>query len=55
MSGREDQGAHGVVISSRNASIFGMTVNVKIRCGSGGVKKGLMDDDVTADYPESRG
>ena len=41
ISGREDQGVHGVVISSRNASIFGMTVNVKIRCGSGGVKNGL--------------
>ena len=41
MSGREDQGVHDVVISSRNASIFGMTVNVKIRCGSGGVKNGL--------------
>ena len=41
ISGRENQGDHGVVISSRNASIFGMTVNVKIRCGSGGVKNGL--------------
>ena len=41
ISGREDQGVHGVVISSRNASIFGMTVKVKIRCGSGGVKNGL--------------
>ena len=40
ISGRENQGVHGVVISSRNASIFGMTVNVKIRCGSGGVKNG---------------
>ena len=41
MSGREDQGVHSVVISSRNASIFGRTVNAKIRCGSGGVKNGL--------------
>ena len=41
ISGRENQGDHGVVISPRNASIFGMTVNVKIRCGSGGVKSGL--------------
>ena len=55
ISGRENQGVHGVVISSRNASIFGMTVNTKIHCGSGGVKTGLMEDDVTADYPESRG
>ena len=41
ISGRENQGDHGVVISPRNASIFGMTVKVKIRCGSGGVKNGL--------------
>ena len=41
ISGRENQGDHGVVISPRNASIFGMTVNAKIRCGSGGVKNGL--------------
>ena len=41
ISGRENQGDHDVVISSRNALIFGMTVNVKIRCGSGGVKNGL--------------
>ena len=41
ISGRENQGVHGVVISSRNASIFGMTVKVKIRCESGGVKNGL--------------
>ena len=41
ISGRENLGDHGVVISSRNASISGMTVNVKIRCGSGGVKNGL--------------
>lgn len=54
MSGREDQGVHGVVISSRNASIFGMTVKKKIRCGSGGVKNGL-NGSVMADYPESGG
>ena len=41
ISGRENQGDHGVVISPRNASIFGMTVKEKIRCGSGGVKNGL--------------
>ena len=41
ISGRENQGDHGVVISPRNASIFGMTVKVKIRCGSGGVKNGF--------------
>ena len=33
-SGRENQGDRGVVISPRNASIFGMTVNAEIRCGS---------------------
>ena len=56
ISGRENRGDHGMIISPRNASIFGMTVKVKIRCGSGGVKKtDLMEDDVTADYPESRG
>ena len=41
ISGRENQGDHGVVISPRNASILGMTVKVKIRCGSGGVQNGL--------------
>ena len=41
MSGRENQGDRGVVISPHNASIFGMTVKEKIRCGSGGVKNGL--------------
>ena len=41
ISGQKNQGDHGVVISPRNASIFGMTVNVKIRCGSGGVKNGI--------------
>ena len=30
MSGREDQGVHGVVISSRNASIFGMVIKIRI-------------------------
>ena len=29
ISGRENQGEHGVVISPRNASIFGMTVKVR--------------------------
>ena len=41
ISGCENQGDHGVVISPRNASIFGMTVKKKIHCGSGGVKNGL--------------
>ena len=41
ISGRKDQGVHGVVISPRNASIFGMTVKKKIHYGSGGVKNGL--------------
>ena len=31
-----------------DASIFGTTVKAKIRCGSGGVKADLMEDDVTA-------
>ena len=29
ISGRENQGDHGVVISPRNASIFGMTVKIR--------------------------
>ena len=41
ISGREKRGDHGVVISPRNASIFGMAVKDKIRCGSGGVKNGI--------------
>ena len=41
ISGRENQGDRGVVISPRNASILGRTVNAKIRCESGGVKNGL--------------
>ena len=41
ISRREKRGDRGVVISPRSASIFGMTVKEKIRCGSGGVKNGL--------------
>ena len=29
ISGRENQGDHGVVISPRNASIFGLTVKIR--------------------------
>ena len=38
----------------KNASIFGTAIKDKIRCGYGGVKMDLMEDDVTAGYPESR-
>ena len=55
ISGREKRGGHGAVISPERRLDFRDGSKDKIRCGYGGVKNGLMEDDVTADYPDSRG
>ena len=39
----------------RGASIFGMAVKIRSVADLVELKMDLMEDDVTADYPESRG
>ena len=44
-----------MVISPHDASIFGMTVKQRSVADLAEKKMDLMEDDVMADYPESRG